>query len=460
MKKFGLISAWLFAAANLYLPAITYCASTDSTLTFDLDFARFKMNDSTAVVEVYIAVPRNRLKFVEEDAAMRARFISDITILANDSALIEHRWSAENTAHHADEIHPGQLLFTQAQFQVPAGEYKISARIEDENSKAFGRKFVALEVPYFSSQDLIISDLQLASLISKDSTASLYQKNNYKVVPNPSALYGTGMPIVYTYSEIYNLSFPSDSTYEVAYRVLDGNGREAKTPPAKRRHIVGASLVEVNALNIATLPSGSYSLEARVQDHQSGRQSIQTRKFFVYREQDVVAPEVEAGMADALGENYRRLSLAELDLEFGAARYIASEEEKKIFGSLHEDGKRDFLVRFWSRRDQTPATTRNEFRENYLARVDYANKTFSGLRDGWKTDMGRVLLIYGFPSEIERVPSSGESRAYQEWRYYEIEGGVEFYFVDVKGWGNYELVNSTARAELQDPDWQRWLKVQ
>jgi len=460
MKKSWLAYSWRLTFASLFLPVISFCASVDSTLTFDFDFARFRLNDSTAVVEVYIAVPRNRLKFAEDGTLWRGSFMSRVSILAGDSALIRHNWGAENVAHHLDEIKPGQLLFTQAQFQVPAGEYNIAVRIEDENSRMSGSKVLRLSVQPFLQSKLLLSDLQLASIISKDSSASLFHKNNFKVVPNPSALYGTGMPMVYTYAEIYDLSFPSDSTYEVSYRVMDGSGRVMKTSPAKRRPILGSSLVEINALNIATLHSGSYTLEARVEDHHSGQQALVTRKFFVYREADVAAPEARSYGAEAIVESYRSLSLAELDEEFAATRYIADEEEKKIFGSLSEDAKRDFLVRFWTRRDRSPETARNEFREDYLGRVEHANKNFSGLRNGWKTDMGRVLLIYGFPSEIERTPSSGESRASQVWKYFEIEGGVEFDFVDVKGWGNYELVNSTARNELQDPNWERWLQVQ
>jgi hypothetical protein len=92
-----------------------------------------------------------------------------------------------------------------------------------------------------------------------------------------------------------------------------------------------------------------------------------------------------------------------------------------------------------------------------LALVQKANADFSGFREGWKTDMGRVLLVYDEPDEIERVPSSNELRSYQIWRYFKIEGGVEFIFVELRSGGEMELVHSTARNELQDPTWQRWL---
>ena len=500
MKNSWLTYSWRLTVAALFLPIISFCAPADSSLAFDFDFARFRMNDSTAMLEVYVGVQRHQLKFVMDGEGWKAGFVCDVAIARTNpetiktavifrgrviesgsgmmstmstrnlsvsliekaiaSALIRYRWQVDHTFVSLDEIKKGQLLLAQKQFQLPVGDYILVIQVMDSNSRVSGKQSDVFQIEPFHPTNLSFSDLQFASMISKDSSASFFNKNNFKVVPNPSALYGTGMPMVYTYSEIYNLSFPSDSTYEITYRVIDGNGRVTKTSPAKRRPILGSSLVEVNAINIATLHSGSYTLEAKVVDHHSGQQALTARKFFVYREEDIAVSASPSYGADAIVESYRSMASAELDDEFDAARYIANDEEKKIFKSLNEDAKRDFLVRFWTRRDQSPETARNEFRENYLARVEYANNNFSGLRNGWKTDMGRVLLIYGFPSEIERMPSSGESRSHQVWKYYEIEGGVEFDFVDVKGWGNYELVNSTARHELQDPDWERWLRVQ
>lgn len=138
-------------------------------------------------------------------------------------------------------------------------------------------------------------------------------------------------------------------------------------------------------------------------------------------------------------------------------RYLAAQEDQKIFSALDVTGKREFIVKFWQARDQSPETPQNEFREDYLTRVRFANESFSGLRKGWQTDMGRVLLVYNQPDEVERFPSSSENRPYQIWRYFEIQGGVDFIFVDVSNWGEYRLVHSTARGELADSDWERWI---
>jgi hypothetical protein len=80
-------------------------------------------------------------------------------------------------------------------------------------------------------------------------------------------------------------------------------------------------------------------------------------------------------------------------------------------------------------------------------------------RDGWKTDRGRVYILYGEPDEIRRYPSTQNSRPYETWLYRQLENGVEFDFIDRSGFGDYVLVNSTKRGEIQDDQWDRQLQL-
>ena len=144
-----------------------------------------------------------------------------------------------------------------------------------------------------------------------------------------------------------------------------------------------------------------------------------------------------------------------LDREFSCARYIASDLEQKQYALLTDaKAKQRFVFEFWRRRDPDPLTPGNEFRQEYLRRSDYANKNLTyGLREGWKTDRGRVYIVYGASDEVERFPSSSQSLPYEIWHYNNIQGGVVFVFVDRTGMGDYELVHSTHRDELHDEMW-------
>ena len=74
-------------------------------------------------------------------------------------------------------------------------------------------------------------------------------------------------------------------------------------------------------------------------------------------------------------------------------------------------------------------------------------------REGWKSDRGRVFLMYGEPSEIERFPNQQNTKPYEIWHYNEIQGGVIFVFADLTGFSRYTLVHSTMRGEVSDQNW-------
>ena len=82
--------------------------------------------------------------------------------------------------------------------------------------------------------------------------------------------------------------------------------------------------------------------------------------------------------------------------------YIITDEERKAFKKLATDDERErFIEEFWRRRDPDPDTDENEFKEEYYERIAYANEHFSSGIPGWKTDRGRIYIIWGPPDEIE-----------------------------------------------------------
>src|SRR5215813_6981131 len=88
--------------------------------------------------------------------------------------------------------------------------------------------------------------------------------------------------------------------------------------------------------------------------------------------------------------------------------YIISDEERTAFKRLQTDEEREqFIEQFWLRRDPTPDTIENEFKEEHYRRIAYANEQFASGIPGWKTDRGRIYITYGPPDEKETHPSGG-----------------------------------------------------
>jgi GWxTD domain-containing protein len=107
---------------------------------------------------------------------------------------------------------------------------------------------------------------------------------------------------------------------------------------------------------------------------------------------------------------FAALSPAKADFGKGPAQYIMTAEEKAAWKNIQTDAAADeFIALFWARRDPTPATPRNEFREEFEARVKTADAQFShGRVNGSMTDPGRMLILFGAPSApIKRTTSAG-----------------------------------------------------
>jgi GWxTD domain-containing protein len=124
--------------------------------------------------------------------------------------------------------------------------------------------------------------------------------------------------------------------------------------------------------------------------------------------------------------------------------YIISEEERKAFRQLNTDEERgQFVEQFWLRRDPTPGTNENEFKAEIYRRIDYANVHFAEKVAGWRTDRGRIYIVYGPPDEKEIHPAGDNgSYPFEQWRYRFIEGvgnNVIIEFVDKTSSGEYKM---------------------
>jgi len=138
---------------------------------------------------------------------------------------------------------------------------------------------------------------------------------------------------------------------------------------------------------------------------------------------------------------------------------ILTPEEAAAYKKLTTDAEREnFIKYFWDRRDPSPDTEENEYREGYYERLAFANEHFSSGIPGWKTDRGRIYITWGKPDSVESQPSVGTyerpsyegtgsatTYPFETWFYRHLDGvgdGIEVQFVDTTGSGEYRLANS------------------
>jgi GWxTD domain-containing protein len=132
-------------------------------------------------------------------------------------------------------------------------------------------------------------------------------------------------------------------------------------------------------------------------------------------------------------------SVADLDLAIRQLRYIAKDSEyNQLTDAKTMEEKKKLFEEFWRRRDPSPDTKRNEYMEEYYARVEYANAHFSHYLPGWRTDMGMVFILLGSPNNVERHPFDIDSKPYEVWSYYDYNR--QLVFLDDTGFGDFKLL--------------------
>src|SRR5579863_5508177 len=136
--------------------------------------------------------------------------------------------------------------------------------------------------------------------------------------------------------------------------------------------------------------------------------------------------------------------------------YIISDDERKAFLSLANDEEREsFIENFWQRRNPNPDSPENEFREEHYRRIQYANDHYAAGKPGWKTDRGRIYIMWGPADSIDAHPAGGQYERpmeegggetstfpFEVWHYRYLEGigeNVDIEFVDTCQCGDYHF---------------------
>jgi GWxTD domain-containing protein len=142
--------------------------------------------------------------------------------------------------------------------------------------------------------------------------------------------------------------------------------------------------------------------------------------------------------------------------------YIIAYDEALAFQRLKTDEEREhFIEQFWERRNPTPGSAENRFKEEHYRRIAYANNHFaSKLKAGWQTDRGTTYIKYGPPDEIDSHPTGGTNHRpesegggtggainaypFEQWRYRHIEGigtNVSIDFIDPTKSGEFRMTS-------------------
>lgn len=434
----------------LCIPFMHIWAKEPTSFQIGLDYTCFRdFADTTqSYIEIYYSFNRKELEFVPEDEGLVAKVLMQLSISDELGNVVENRmWNTLSKVKDAKEAETvDYMIIDQVGTNLKPGNYQILLQATDVNSTSHGEATLRMEIKQFSTKKLQLSDLELAFNIEIDTTAGRFAKAGKKILPNPSRIFIHEAGMVYFYAELYNLvDTPSaNQEYTLKFAVLDTTGKKLKDFGKQTKTKPGNSAVVISGINVGTFAGGEYILKLEAKDKETKKKAYSTKRFMVLREltqEELIAEEIKRFKHDVV--------------------YIASPGELDMFDQLNFSGKKNFMAEFWRKRDPDPDTPENEFKIEHYRRINLANLGFSRTResnDGWNTDMGRIYIIYGEPSEIERHPSTRGAKPWEQWNYHDLEGGVYLIFVDEDGYGVYRLVHSNLKGEVYDTQWEEQIK--
>lgn len=390
---------------------------------FDLDYAAFRDSATGNLsVEIFYKVFSSGLSYQKWGDKFKADYTVDITVnkkgkqitgSSNDGSLIADDYKMSKSK---DDFVINKIVFSLA-----PDNYQLVARLSDPNSGE-ALEPVKIDMPLKSLGDEIpgLSTLEFAREASYSQSDSEFIKGGMRIIPSVSRVYGDEEPNLILYYEIYNRpEFAGD--YFATYQILNND----KTVSWDSSLFVcsGPATPRIETIRVDDLLPGEYDVVANISSP-GGKLHLKTRDQF------------------KIGWSVMGLVKNDFKTALEQLRYIATPDQMKKLADAPVEDRIRLWDEYWKSKDPTPSTPENELKDEYYKRLRYSDINFGNFgRNGWKTDMGMIYVTYGPPDEIERHPFDLDSKPYQIWNYYHSNGLQRiFRFVDVYGYGEYELM--------------------
>jgi len=318
----------------------------------------------------------------------------------------------------------GDDILDHLDFQVAPGKYQIDVAVTDLVAERTSGTSVFFEVLAGPTGLIWFSDLTLGTVADRRAGPD---SGRLELTPNPSRRYAENITQFAASGEIFDqrpVGGP-DSTYRLSYTILSDAGESVlgRDTTLVRKGIRTLFLLRPR---LGGLGAGSYRFQVAITLPPAPGARRQ-RPTVIRRDKPFDVNQSRATLGFASPQS--------LDI----LNYLATQQEIGEIGRLDgEEARRTYWEAFWKRRDPSPETPENEVRDEFYRRVQYANQQFGVGAPGWKTDMGRVYIIYGRPDEVVRNPFNFDRPPEEMWYYYRDHR--TFVFVDRDGFGRYELV--------------------
>jgi len=385
---------------------------------FFVDYASFREETGEKYrLEVYYKIFNPGLTFVKYDDKFKASYEIELLVLNKVNKQVTGTSTEEDylVDTYEETQSGGDFLINMINLSLYSGRYKLKIKFIDGNSGSESGLEKNFTIPSRSKKKMMFSDIEFIRELSDSTETSRFNKREKRAIPSVDRNFGDPDPTLWIYYEIYG--GPKQlQEYDLAYEIYSPTHSFSQQETTKFQ-IGPETFYRFESFSLKGLLGDDYILSIKLLDQRKEKAKIE-RSF-----------KVEWSLLSMLENDYQKF--------IDQLRYAGTDEEIKGLREAKEEERPKKWLEFWKSKDPTPNTPENELRDEYYRRLKYANQNFAiSNKDGWKTDMGMIYIVYGHPDDVEKHPFDRDVRAYQKWYYY--KANRVFLFLD-RGDGEYEL---------------------
>ena len=370
-----------------------------------------------------VAIQNDVLQFKKDEKGFSARYQITIAVRNEQGVIFKETWKRSTSVKTFELTNsrirfqysalPVKQIYPYENTRIETGRYNCLLEVRDLNAKTSYRStrdFVIPPPDSLASGNLPASDIAFLLFPPKDSLLQLY--------PTEQVLRFNQQ--VYSYFRMRTGLQHTDSL-NFNVRIFMKNEEEDllfySQPLAVKPDSLSAAIVYKMPMD--SLPEGDYTIRFET--------DFAERGFVLERNFSVIWFE-------------KPIYLYRADLAIRPMRYLLSPEEFERVKDLGYKELVAWMDRYWRRRDPTPNTVYNELLAVFYERVQQANQKYSTrFQEGWETDRGRILILYGEPDEVINNRYAANSTPHIVWIY--KKENLEFIFIDRNGTGEFTLLN-------------------
>lgn len=432
---------------------------SSQALDASITYSTFK-SPSQSYVEVYLYVVGKTITYVPNaDSTMFQAGVEVVILFKQGEEIIKFDKYNLNSPKSSLKDDFVDLK----RFALPDGDYQIEVSIQDnQDAMNVVRYDGNLNIDFSKDENVLLqSDIELLASVKKaESDDHVLVKNGYFIEPLPHNFYHKNLDKLIFYNEVYDTDKKIGDDFQVTY------GIESKVNNKVNTVLIGHKKrkpqpinVLILQMNIKDLPSGNYNFFVEIRNRAKellSRKSIEFTRSNPYLQ----ATHEQIETVDVKDEFVGELTRKELRYSLKAIAPLVIDKDVELLNSVIENNdstvQQRFLFNFWvNQNPNNPDITYNAFMEIAKA-VDrlYAD----GFGYGFESDRGRVFLRYGRPNDVVAVDTEPSAPPYEIWFYNDFpetnQADVKFLFYAPDLGKNYRLLHSTARGEMNNPQWQ------